>query len=190
MLWRRQSASGKTLTWKTGAIVAAHGVGAVREHITGPVFALVLVGHVARLAPKAVVAVTQAVETHAVDTLHRIGLAASVHAHAAPVALVAFEGRSHLVRAQITLRLAVAQARQLKQLQEVLRFVHLTSKVAVLEIEQEYLLLQQLARPLGPILRLDACRAPAYKRREGYERAHYAQRCGKARIAAMPLRSV
>lgn len=45
-----------------------------------------------------------------------------------------------LVRAHVAVRLAIADARQIEELQVVCRFVYLTAEVAVLQIEKEHLI--------------------------------------------------
>lgn len=60
---------------KTGTVEAAHGVGAVGEHVARPVLALVLVWHLATFASVSVVTVAQVVQTGAVRTPRHLGMA-------------------------------------------------------------------------------------------------------------------
>lgn len=63
------------VSWKTGAVEAAHGVGAVGEHVARPVLALVLVWHFAAFASVAVVTVAQVVQAGPVRTPGHLGMA-------------------------------------------------------------------------------------------------------------------
>lgn len=93
---------------KTGTVEAAHGVGAVGEHVARPVLALVLVWHFAALASVAIVTVAQVVQAGAVRTTGHLGMAV--------IPVCALEVPGQFVRALEALGHAIAQLRQLEQL--------------------------------------------------------------------------
>lgn len=85
---------------KTGAVEAAHGVGAVGEHVAWPVLALVLVWHFAAFASVAVVTVAQVVQAGAVRTPGHLGMAV--------IPVCALEVPGQFVRSLETLGHAIA----------------------------------------------------------------------------------
>lgn len=88
---------------EAGAVEAAHGVGAVGEHVARPVLALVLVGHLASLAAVAVVAVAQVVQAGAIS--------APGHLRVAVVSVRALEIPGEFVGSLEALRDAIAELR-------------------------------------------------------------------------------
>ena len=57
------------ITFATGTKVAAQSVGAVGKYVTGSVFALVVIGHIATLAPVSIVTMALTIQTSAVFTI-------------------------------------------------------------------------------------------------------------------------
>lgn len=118
---------------EAGAVEAAHGVGAVREHVAWPVLALVLVWHLAALASVAVVAVAQVFQAGAVAAPRHLGMAV--------IPIRALEIPGELVGTLEALRHSIAQLRQLEQLQHLRGLVHLAAEEAVFQVQHEDLLL-------------------------------------------------
>lgn len=108
---------------KTGTVEAAHGVGAVRKHVARSVLALVLVWHLAAFAAVAVVAVTQVVQAGTVTTPRHLWMAV--------ISIRALEVPGQLVGALEALRCAVAELRQLEELEHLRGLVHLAAEEAV-----------------------------------------------------------
>ena len=57
------------ITFATGTKVAAQSVGAVGKYVAGSVFALVVIGHIATLAPVSIVTMALTIQTSAVFTI-------------------------------------------------------------------------------------------------------------------------
>lgn len=113
---------------KTGTKEAAQRVCAVSEHVTRPILALVLICSRASASAVSIVTVAFVIQASAVLAFSSLGQ------HAIRCA---FEFDPVFVGSPEAIRLTVAQLRDVVQLENIRRFVHLTSEISFLYVKEE-----------------------------------------------------
>ena len=58
-----------SVTFTTGTKVTTEGIGAIGKDVTWPIFALIVIGHIATLTPVTIVTMTLTIQTRAVFTI-------------------------------------------------------------------------------------------------------------------------